>query len=101
VSLWPSLSRAGVGEIALLAVAYYGAAKLGQTLSYTASVSAIWPPVGLGIAVLYLRGLRVWPGIFLGELLVNSQLLFGNSALPLGSLVGQQLGNLVEVIMGA
>jgi integral membrane sensor domain MASE1 len=44
-------------------------------LRYTASVSAIWPPVGLGIAALYLFGLRWWPGIFLGELLVNGKLL--------------------------
>jgi hypothetical protein len=43
-----------VGGVVLLAAAYYGAAKLGQTLRYTASVSAIWPPAGLGIAALYL-----------------------------------------------
>ena len=59
----------------LLAAAYYGAAKLGQTLRYTASVSAIWPPAGVGIAALYLWGLRWWPGMFLGELLVNGELL--------------------------
>ena len=58
-----------------LAAAYYGAAKLGQTLRYTASVSAIWPPAGLGIAALYLWGLRWWPGILLGEFVVNGELL--------------------------
>ena len=50
-----------------LAAAYYGAAKLGQTLRYTASVSAIWPPAGLGIAALYLWGMRWWPGILLAN----------------------------------
>ena len=54
--------------ILALALAYYGAAKAGQALSYTGSVSAIWPPAGLGIAVLYLWGLRWWPGVFLGAL---------------------------------
>jgi hypothetical protein len=49
---WPSLRY--VGGIVLIAAAYYGAAKLGQTLRYTASVSAIWPPAGFGIAALYL-----------------------------------------------
>jgi signal transduction histidine kinase len=91
-----------VGNVLLLALAYFGAAKLGQTLRYTASVSAIWPPVGLGIAALYLWGLRLWPGIFIGELLVNAELLFvDKSALPFGSVAGQQLGNMAEVVFGA
>ncbi len=92
--------RAVIGVLTL-AAAYYGAAKLGQTLRYTASVSAIWPPAGLGIAALYLWGIRWWPGIFIGELLVNGELLLDNSGLPLGSLVGQQTGNMAEIIVGA
>jgi signal transduction histidine kinase len=87
--------------VVVFAAAYYGAAKLGQTLRYTASVSAIWPPVGLGIAALYLWGLRWWPGVFVGELIVNGELLFGGNALPFGSLVGQQTGNMAEIILGA
>jgi signal transduction histidine kinase len=85
----------------LLAAAYYGAAKLGQTLSYTASVAALWPPAGVGIAALYLWGLRLWPGIFIAELIVNGELLLGNASLPAGSLAGQQLGNMAEVLVGA
>ena len=85
----------------LLAAAYYGAAKLGQTLRYTASVSAIWPPAGFGIAALYLWGLRWWPGVLLGELVVNGELLLDDRALPIGSLLGQQTGNMAEIIVGA
>jgi signal transduction histidine kinase len=85
----------------VLGAAYFAAAKLGQTLRYTASVSAIWPPVGLGIAALYTFGLRWWPGIFLGELLVNGQLLLEAAHPPVGSVVGQQLGNMAEVVVGA
>ena len=96
---WPTV-RECVGVL-VIAGAYFGAAKLGQTLRYTASVSAIWPPAGVGIAVLYLFGLRWWPGIFLGELLVNGQLLLEHTDLPLGSLIGQQAGNMAEVIVGA
>jgi signal transduction histidine kinase len=94
------LARYAAGVIAL-AAAYYGAAKVGQALRYTGSVAAVWPPVGLGIAALYLLGLRWWPGIFIGELLVNSELLFENTPLPIGSVVGQQLGNMAEVVVGA
>jgi signal transduction histidine kinase len=90
-----------VGGVLLLAAAYYGAAKLGQTLRYTASVSAIWPPAGLGIAALYLWGIRWWPGVLIGELLVNGELLLDDGSFPLGSLLGQQAGNMAEIIVGA
>ena len=96
---WPSARY--VAGVLILAAAYFGAAKLGQTLRYTASVAAIWPPAGLGIAVLYLWGLRWWPGIFIGELLVNGQLFVEHTSPPLGSLVGQQTGNMAEIIVGA
>jgi signal transduction histidine kinase len=99
-----SLGRPGlryVGGVLLLGGAYYGAAKLGQTLRYTASVSAIWPPAGLGIAALYLWGIRWWPGVLLGELVVNAELLLHDNTFPVGSLVGQQTGNMGEIVVGA
>lgn len=52
----PRATRYLLGILAI-GVAYCASAKLGQTLGYTASVAAIWPPAGLGIAVLYLPGL--------------------------------------------
>ena len=85
-------------KILVLAAAYYGSAKAGQALQYKASVSAVWPPAGVGIAALYLWGTSLWPGIFLAELAVNGELLH---SLPLGSLIGQQAGNMAEVIVGA
>jgi signal transduction histidine kinase len=96
---WPSLRY--VGGAVLLAAAYYGAAKVGQTLRYTASVSAIWPPAGLGIAALYLWGMRWWPGVLLGEIVVNGELLLDDGTFPIGSLLGQQTGNMAEIIVGA
>ena len=84
-----------------LAAAYYGSAKLGQSLRYTASVSAIWPPAGVGVAALYLWGLRWWPGVLIAELVINAELAVGSDPLPLGSLIGQQAGNMAEVLVGA
>jgi len=46
------------------------------------------------IAFLYLRGLRLWPGILLGDLLVNNC-----ATLPVGSALGQSAGNLAEVLL--
>lgn len=94
------LSLRYVGGILLVAAAYYGAAKLGQALRYTGSVSAIWPPAGFGIAALYLWGLRWWPGVLLGEFVVNGELFFDDSTFPVGSLLGQQTGNMAEIIVG-
>jgi signal transduction histidine kinase len=90
-----------VAGVLALGLAYFAAAKGAQSLRYTASVSAIWPPAGVGIAALYLAGIRWWPGIFVGELLVNGDLLASGSGLPVGSLIGQQTGNMAEVIVGA
>ncbi|HEX5468405.1 MAG TPA: MASE1 domain-containing protein, partial [Gaiellaceae bacterium] len=95
-----SLVRYGAAVIGL-ALAYYGVAKLAQSVRYTASVTAIWPPAGLGIAALYLWGLRLWPGIFIGELIVNGLLLTADNPLPFWSLVGQQVGNMLEILVGA
>jgi signal transduction histidine kinase len=96
-----SRSARYVAGVLALALAYYVAAKVGQTLRYTGSVAAIWPPAGLGIGALYLWGTRWWPGVFVGELLVNGELLVDDAALPVWSLVGQQAGNMAEIIVGA
>ena len=48
---------------ALVAGAYYVAGRLGLELAYLdGAVAALWPPAGLGLAVLFLYGLRVVPG---------------------------------------
>jgi signal transduction histidine kinase len=90
-----------VGGALVLAAAYYAAAKVGQTLRYTASVAAMWPPAGVGIAALYLWGIRWWPGVLLGELVVNAEQHFADPAIPLASLLGQQTGNMAEIVLGA
>jgi signal transduction histidine kinase len=90
-----------LGGVFVLAAAYYGTAKVGQTLRYTGSVSAVWPPAGVGIAALYLWGLRWWPGVLVGELVINGELLVHEKEFPLGSLLGQQAGNMAEILVGA
>src|SRR5262249_56505551 len=55
--------------VAALTGGYYLAAQVGYSLQFTGTIAAIWPPVGLAVAVLYLGGLRWWPGIVIGDLL--------------------------------
>ena len=84
-------------ELALLVALYYVAAHVEFAFQFAGPVaSVVWLPVGVGIAVLYLRGLWLWPGIVIGDLLVNNY-----SALPVGSAVGQTFGNLLEVVIAA
>lgn len=56
----------------LLVVAYCFAGWLGLTLPFIGSkVTLFWLPTGIAVAGLYVYGLRVWPGVFCGALLVN------------------------------
>ena len=91
-------SRLGYAlELALVVALYYVAAHVGYAFQFAGPVAAVvWLPVGVGIAILYLRGLWLWPGIVIGDLLVNNY-----SAVPVGSAVGQTFGNLLEVVIAA
>ena len=71
------------GSVALVAVAYYVAGRIGLELAYLdGAVAALWPPAGLGLAVLFLYGVRLWPGIVIGDLLL------GDFSTPLGDRPG-------------
>src|SRR5580698_10522642 len=84
-------------QVALLIVAYYAAAHVGFAFRFAGPVAAIvWLPVGVGVAGLYLLGLRLWPAVVIGDLLVNNY-----SAIPVGAAVGQSFGNVLEVLIGA
>src|ERR671921_1269338 len=89
----PRLRR--VLGVLLLAVLYRGVAEIGYSVQFAGPVAAIlWLPVGIGVAFLYIAGLRFWPGIVIGDLLANDY-----GALPLGSALGQTAGNVLEVVV--
>ena len=82
--------------VALVALAYYLAGRLGLELAYLdGAVTAMWPPAGLGLAVLFLYGLRLWPGIVIGDLLL------ADFSTPLGTVLGQTVGNTLAVVVAA
>jgi signal transduction histidine kinase len=81
--------------LAALVAAYYGSAHLGYAFRFAGPVAAIvWLPTGVGIAFLYLGGLALWPGVLIGDLIVNNY-----SALPVGSAIGQSVGNVLEIVV--
>src|SRR5215218_44223 len=84
------------GAIALVAVAYYLAGRIGLELAYLdGAVAALWPPAGLGLAVLFLYGVRLWPGIVVGDLLI------GDYSTPLATVLGQTVGNTLALVIAA
>ncbi|GGV07899.1 membrane protein [Streptomyces filipinensis] len=71
------LQRGGMAAVEICATAalYLGAAKLGLLQQLVrGQVTPLWPPSGIAVASLLLRGPRVWPGIALGAFLVNVSL---------------------------
>jgi signal transduction histidine kinase len=83
-------------SLALLALSYYLTGRLGLELAYLdGAVAALWPPAGLGLAVLFLYGIRLWPGIAIGDLLL------GDFSTPLGTVLGQTVGNTLALVVAA
>jgi signal transduction histidine kinase len=84
------------GSIALVAAAYYAVGRLGLELGYLdGAVTALWPPSGLGLAVLFLYGIRLWPGIVIGDLLL------ADFSTPLGTVLAQTAGNTLALVIAA
>jgi PAS domain S-box-containing protein len=86
-----------LAKIAILAVVYFAAGKLGLIFAVVnPSASPVWPASGVGLAALLLLGPRVWPGLFLGAFLVN----ISASGHVLTS-IGIAAGNTLEGLLGA
>src|SRR2546425_12763199 len=85
--------------VAVLAVAYLIAAKLGLKLAFVhASATAVWPPTGIALAAFLVFGYRVWPGIFVGAYLANITTT-GPVATSLGIATGQTLEGLTRAYL--
>ena len=84
-----------LGVILIVAAVYLLAAKLGLSVAFlNASVSPVWPPTGVAIAIVFWLGYRAVPGVFLGALLANSLL----TNVPLATTLGIAIGNTLEAI---
>ena len=95
VRQWAGFRGRYLVQVLALAITYYVAAQVGFAFEFAGPVAAIvWLPVGVAIVFLYLGGVGLWPGVLVGDLLVNDY-----SALPIGSAVGQTFGNLLEVLV--
>ncbi|OSM07104.1 PAS domain S-box protein [Magnetofaba australis] len=73
-----------VWEILLLAAVYFVTARLGQQLAIPpGNVTPVWLPSGICLAWLLVRGVQLWPGVFLGAFLGNAWAYFDASSASL------------------
>ena len=96
------LTRAGV-----VAVVYYVTGRLAVLLAIPPGIAtAVWPPSGVALAAVLLWGYSVWPGIWLGSVLVNFGTLYDGgsvaSAVRSVLVVGNiGLGSTLQAVLGA
>ncbi|MGH3646202.1 MAG: MASE1 domain-containing protein [Micromonosporaceae bacterium] len=82
-------------QIVAVTIAYYLAAEIGLLFAVVRDqVTPFWPPTGIALAALLLWGLRTWPGIALGALLVN--LPIGPSVVTVGAIA---VGNTMAPVL--
>jgi signal transduction histidine kinase len=84
-------------EVLGAAAVYFVTARLGLELAVVSrQVSIIWPATGLALALLVLRGRRLWPAVLLGAFTANVL----NDTSVLAS-TGIAAGNTIEALVGA
>lgn len=92
IRIWQYLVAVGIVAVAYFATASFAISNIGLDKAAT----PVWPPSGIALAALLLRGYRLWPGIVLGDfLLVQS---FGG-AWPNAAV--SALGSLLEALAAA
>ena len=89
-----------VWPVLLLTALYVVAGRLALELTYYDDkvTLVVWPPAGLSLAALILFGRRLWPGVFIGALLVNLGIPFGWIS-SVGIAIGDTLEALVSVTL--
>jgi diguanylate cyclase (GGDEF)-like protein len=89
--------RKDLTAIAVLAVVYFIAGKLGLSMAFVhPSSTAVWPPTGIALAAILIFGYRVWPGVFVGAFFTNV-----TTAGSILTSLGIATGNTLEGLLGA
>jgi PAS domain S-box-containing protein len=79
-----------LGGLGLLVAAYYLTGKFGNSIAVPPGYATlVWPPSGIALGALLAFGRRMTPGVFLGSLLINFDIvgLFGPGAVPSAKLL--------------
>jgi PAS domain S-box-containing protein len=80
-----------------IATAYLVTARLGFQFAVVAEqVTTVWLPTGIAMAALLIRGLRMWPAIWIGAFAANAL-----TDAPLWTAAAVASGNTLEAVAGA
>ena len=94
-------------QVLLVAAVYLGLGRLGLLWAIPPGyATAVWPPSGVALAAVLVWGYRVWPGVWLGQVLTNSLVVYANGGLAAAVLAsptnaGIALGGTLEALTGA
>ena len=84
-------------DFAAVFVAYVATAHFGLSFDALAGIATtVWPPTGIALAALILRGTQLWPAVALGAFTVNL-----TTGIPLWGAAIIATGNTLEALVGA
>ncbi|MBF0490217.1 MAG: hypothetical protein HQL15_06295 [Candidatus Omnitrophica bacterium] len=73
----------------LIGIVYYWTAQFGFIFAWQHSnVTAVCPSSSLGFIVIFALGYRFWPGIWLGDFLVNAYYFLSTHSLNISQIIG-------------
>ena len=84
-------------DYAVIIVAYVATARLGLSFDALAGIATtVWPPTGIALAALILRGTHLWPAVALAAFAVNL-----TTGIPFWGAAIIATGNTLEALVGA
>ncbi len=102
---WKTLQNSLDSKVILVAVLYYLSARLGLLMALEdTNTSPVWPPSGLGFALIILIGRSAWPGITIGALIANALVFWSNQVEDVTAIITAStlmaIGNTIEPLFG-
>jgi PAS domain S-box-containing protein len=83
-------------ELAIVAASYLGLAEACQMLpSINLTATPLWPPTGFALALVLLRGYRIWPAVLLGSFFaaeIAARSLLASGLIGVGTLLAALAG---------
>lgn len=82
-------------ELVVFLLAYVLSARLGLMLAPVSKLATlVWPPTGIALAMLLLKGVRLWPAVMLGAVVAN---VWTGASFWVAAVIG--LGNTLEAVL--
>ncbi len=86
---------AHAAELTLLLIVYVAAARLGLQMGPVSGFATlVWPPTGIALAALLIRGVRLWPAVLVGAVVAN---VLSGASVPVALAIG--IGNTLEALL--